>query len=175
MAPPGDIYERELKSLLSGEEKTIVKMVKTCSESERASYESVIGRPFVVVRAAGSLGIDLVALRGDFSFPIEVKSSSEDTIHFSRSARMTEQADALREECRRSGLLPLYAYRLKRVRGDPWRIFSIPIDEELKGALGLLQRRVPPMDVSGNGNYIMRWESGIKLSELLGFMEFCGE
>lgn len=174
MAAPGDIYERELKYLLSGDQKTIVKMVKTCDANERASYESTMKKPFIVVRAAGSLGIDLVALRGDFSFPIEVKSSSDDTIHFSRNARLTEQAQVLREDCMRSGLLPIYAYRLKGVRGDPWRVFSIPIEGKLSGALGLLQRKIPAMDMSNNGNYIMRWGAGIKLSELLEYMEFCG-
>lgn len=29
MAPPGDVYERELKALLAGECKAIAKMVKT--------------------------------------------------------------------------------------------------------------------------------------------------
>lgn len=76
MAAPGDVYERELKYLLSGDEKTINKMVKTCSDGERRAYMSVMEEPFVVVRAAGSLGMDLVALRWDFSFPIEVKSTA---------------------------------------------------------------------------------------------------
>ena len=31
MAAPGDVYERELKALLAGDEKAIAKMIKTCN------------------------------------------------------------------------------------------------------------------------------------------------
>ena len=167
MAAPGDIYERELKYLLSGDEKTINKMVKTCSDDERRAYMSVMKEPFVVVRAAGSLGMDLVALRWDYSFPIEVKSTADGILHFSRNPRLTEQAEKMRSECARSNLLPVYAFRLKGVRGDPWRVFTLPIDEDLRGNMGLVQRRVPDIRISPNGNYIMKWDDGMKLSEFL--------
>jgi Holliday junction resolvase len=170
MAAPGDVYERELKYLLSGDEKTINKMVKTCSDGERRAYMSVMEEPFVVVRAAGSLGMDLVALRWDFSFPIEVKSTADGILHFSRNTRLTEQAEKMKCECARSHILPLYAFRLKGVRGDPWRIFTIPMEEELKGNMGLLQRRVPGMRISPNGNYILKWDEGMKLSDFLDYL-----
>lgn len=170
MAAPGDGYERELKYLLSGDEKTIAKMVKTCSDDERTAYMSIMEEPFVVVRAAGSLGMDLVALRWDFSFPIEVKSTADGILHFSRNPRLTEQAEKMKCECARSHLLPVYAFRLKGVRGDPWRIFTIPIEEDLKGNMGFLQRRVPGMRISPNGNYILRWDEGMKLSEFLKYL-----
>ena len=55
----------------------------------------VIKRPFLVVRAAGS-GMegsgDLLALRGDMSFPIEVKSSKESKLYL--SGRTSEQYNA---------------------------------------------------------------------------------
>jgi hypothetical protein len=171
MAAPGDIYERELKYLLSGEKKIIDKMVKTCDEQEKIAYSSMLKDPFVMIRAAGSLGVDLVALRWDFSFPIEVKSSGEEIMHFSRNPRLTEQAERMRDECARSHLLPVYAFRLKGVRGDPWRIFTLPTKEKLKGNMGLLQRKVPEVDVSTNGNYIMRWNNGMKLSNFIEYME----
>ncbi|MDR2698991.1 MAG: Holliday junction resolvase [Candidatus Methanoplasma sp.] len=170
MAAAGDIYERELKSLLSGDKKTITKMIKTCSEDESRSYSLMLEDPFLVIRAAGSLGVDLVALRWDFSFPIEVKSSAEETMHFSRNPRLTEQAAKMKDVCCRSNLLPVYAFRLKSVRGDPWRVFTIPTEEELRGRNELLRKRIPKMEVTGNGNYIMRWEDGIKLSDLISYM-----
>ncbi|MDR1690709.1 MAG: Holliday junction resolvase [Candidatus Methanoplasma sp.] len=169
-ATAGDIYERELKHLLGGDQKVIAKMVKTCDEEESRSYNMMLDDPFLVVRAAGSLGVDLVALRWDFSFPIEVKSSAECTMHFSRNPRLTEQAAKMKETCSRSDLLPVYAFRLKSVRGDPWRIFTIPTDEELRGKNELLRRRIPKMEVTSNGNYIMRWEDGMKLCDLLSYM-----
>ncbi|MCL2317549.1 MAG: Holliday junction resolvase [Methanomassiliicoccaceae archaeon] len=166
----GNIYERELKHVLSGDKKAISQMIKTCSEEESKAYSLMLNDPFLVVRAAGSLGVDLVALRWDFSFPIEVKSSAEETMHFSRNPRLAEQADKMKRSCFRSSLLPIYAFRLKGVRGDPWRIFTMPSDEEIKGRNENLRRVLPKMEVTGKGNYIMRWNEGMKLCDLLTFM-----
>lgn len=170
MATNGDAYERELKSLLSGETKAISKMIKTCSAVESASYNLMLSEPFLVIRAAGSLGVDLVALRWDFSFPIEVKSSSDEVLHFSKNQRLCDQADKMLDECCRSHLVPLYAFRLKGFRGDPWRIFTIPSEHSFKGRNSLLFRRIPKLDLSNNGNYIMRWSEGMKLSDLLMYI-----
>ncbi len=166
MSAPGDVYERELKSLLTGEDKALSKMVKTCSSMETAGYMRMSTEPFLVIRAAGSLGVDLVALRWDFSFPIEVKSSSESTLHFSKSPRLSEQAERMLGDCCRSHLVPIYAYRLKGVRGDPWRLFTIPTDHEFKGRHAILYRRMPKLGTTSEGNYVMHWEDGMKLSDL---------
>ncbi len=170
MAAPGDVYERELKALLIGDEKALAKMVKTCNSMEKAGYMRMSLEPFLVIRAAGSLGVDLVALRWDFSFPIEVKSSSDSTLHFSKSQRLIEQADRMLEECKKSHLVPIYAFRLKGVHGDPWRVFTIPTDHEFKGRHAILYRRMPKISVSSEGNYIMRWEEGMKLSDLFLYL-----
>jgi Holliday junction resolvase len=165
----GDIYERELKALLGGDEKVLTRMIKTCDEREKEGYLSIRKRPFMVVRAAGSLGIDLVALWGDLALPIEVKSSKNDVFWFSNSPRLLEQAKSMTETCSRSGLVPIYAFRLKGVRGDPWRVFSLPV-RETEGRLALLQRKVPVPEHSGKGNMIMRWQDGMKLSEFIEYM-----
>ena len=178
MSAPGDVYERELKSLLIGDEKAISKTIKTCSAMEKAGYILMRTEPFLVIRAAGSLGVDLVALRWDFSFPIEVKSSADSTLHFSRSQRLTEQADRMLSDCESSHLVPIYAYRLKGIHGDPWRVFTIPTDHEFKGRHAILYRRMPKIDVSAEGNYIMRWDEGMKLSDLilyLGMSDYSSE
>ena len=171
MAAPGDTYERELKALLAGDEKAVAKMVKTCNAMETAAYNTMLMEPFLVIRAAGSLGVDLVALRWDFSFPIEVKSSSDQVLHFSRSQRLIEQADTMLGECKRCHLVPIYAFRLKGFRGDPWRVFTIPTDHEFKGRHSVLYRRLPKLEVSNSGNYIMRWEEGMKLSDFLMYTD----
>ena len=170
MAATGEPYERELKGLLSGDEKVINKMIKTCDPREKQAYMSMLENPFLVTRAAGSLGIDLVALRWDFSFPIEVKSSAEDVMHFSKNARLIEQANDMLDECTQSHLVPIYAYRLKAFRGDPWRIFTIPTDHDFKGRNAVLYRRIPKFETSNNGNFIMRWENGMKLSDLISYV-----
>ena len=170
MAAPGDVYERELKSILMGERSAVKKMVKTCDSMETAGYMRISLDPFLVIRAAGSLGVDLVALRWDFSFPIEVKSSSDSILHFSKSQRLIDQADKMLSDCQKSHLVPIYAYRLKGVRGDPWRVFTIPTDHEYKGRHAILYRRMPKIGVTSEGNYIMRWEEGMKLSDLILYL-----
>ncbi len=165
----GDAYERELKAILSADEKALAKMLKTCDEEERQGYLSIHKRPFMVVRAAGSLGIDLVAIWGDLALPIEVKSSKNGVLWFSNSQRLLDQADLFTRECSKSGLVPIYAFRLKGYRGDPWRVFALPI-RKVEGRLSLIQRILPLPDESSNGNYILRWEGGIKLSKLLSYL-----
>jgi hypothetical protein len=113
-----------------------------------------------------------VALRWDFSFPIEVKSSQTDVLRFSSNPRLKEQAERMSEECARSCLIPMYAFRLKGFKGDPWRLFSLPMDRQLEGRVGMLQRRIPPIELNNNGNYIMRWQDGLKLSKLLAYLDY---
>ena len=175
MATAGDRYERELKYLLAGDAKTLKTMVKTCDDAERCAYTSIIDNPFVVIRAAGSLGVDLVALRWDLSFPIEVKSSAESTLRFSRNPRLAEQAEKMIEECQKASLIPIYAFRLKGHRGDPWRIFALPLGASLKGRMRLVQKTIPQVEISHNGNFIMKWENGMKLSKFIEYVGMNGE
>jgi len=170
MATGGDRYERELKYLLTGDEKTVRTMIKTCDDEERCAYASMIDNPFVVIRAAGSLGVDLVALRWDFSFPIEVKSSAEDVLRFSRNPRLAEQAEKMINECQRASLVPIYAFRLKSYRGDPWRVFTLPMGCTMKGQMGLIQKRIPQIEMNSKGNFIMRWADGMKLSKFMDYI-----
>ena len=59
MTAPGDTYERELKALLAGDKRAVERMVKTCNAMETAAYNTMLLEPFLVIRAAGSLGVDL--------------------------------------------------------------------------------------------------------------------
>ncbi|MDG6221400.1 MAG: Holliday junction resolvase [Candidatus Thermoplasmatota archaeon] len=165
----GTAYERELKGILSGDEKVIEKCIKTCSLEDRESYRSTIEKPFIVIRAAGSFGVDLVAIRGDYSFPIEEKASVHDVLHFSHKPRLHEQAEKLREMCQRAGLFPLYAFRLKGAKGDSWRVFTLEI-EGLEGRLALLYKRIPQVSKTKSGNLVLRWEEGMPLSQFLSYM-----
>ena len=106
----GGVYERELRAVLAGELKGVRAVTKSCSEIERACAMQVIQRPFLVVRApgSGSEGTgDLLVLRGDMCFPIEVKSSKYPKQYL--SGRTMLQYEALRSTGERCGLLPLYA------------------------------------------------------------------
>lgn len=166
------VYERELKGILSGDEDVIRKTIKTCTPEEQAAYLKARLRPFLVVRGAGSLGVDLVALRGDVSFPIEVKSASKDVIHFADAGRRNQdQADAMQRECSRASVIPLYAFRLKGVRGDSWRVMTLPT-ENLPPRIQVLYDRIPKVERTAAGNYALRWQTGLPLSKLLELL--CG-
>ena len=163
-------YERELKNILEGESKTIMKITKTCTTIEKINYSKISEKPFAVIRAAGSFGIDLVATRGDISFLTEVKSSIEDTIHFSNiGGRLQEQAETMKNICEKTKTLPIYAFRTKGKRGDSWRIFTMDINN-LEGRSNILHRRLPKLRKSKSGNFIMKWDEGMPLSDFISYL-----
>jgi Holliday junction resolvase len=166
----GSQYEREFRSILEADEPLLNRITKSCSISERENYFRVRDKPFAVIRAAGSLGIDLVAVRGDVSFLVEIKTSSSSTLHFSSMAgKLQQQAESMKALCEKTLTLPLYAFRLKRHRGDSWRIFTVD-HNTLQGRLRIVHQRLPLLDKSPNGNYIMRWEEGMPLSDFLDYL-----
>lgn len=169
-------YERELKELLQGEPSRVRSYARQLDPTERSEFEQVIDRPFLVIRAAGSLGFDLVALRREFAFPLEVKASGEASVRFTAaSGRAAEQLDEHRDAVARVGLMVLYAYRRIGHRSEePWRLFSAsrPIGD---GMLGVLARRLPPIETTRDGNAILRWESGMPLSRFVKTFHYLTE
>ncbi|MFW6141522.1 MAG: Holliday junction resolvase [Candidatus Saliniplasma sp.] len=163
-------YERELKGILSGDEEVIKDSTKTCTQKEIDGYRAIHDIPFLVVRAGGSLGIDLIALRGEISFPIEVKSSKENVLYFRNEGRLREQAEWMKEVCTDSNVLPLYAYRLKSQRGDKWRVYTMELDG-MKRKHKVLQRKIPYMQRTVHGNLKMEWDKGMPLSQLLSYLK----
>ena len=161
-------YERELRALLEGDAEAVAHYARSLPPEDRAILERASRSPFLVVRAAGSLGFDLVALRSEFAFPVEVKASGEDTIHFSAaSGRAAEQLEEHRRRVERVGLVVLYAYRRVGIRTEePWRIFAAPT-APTPGRLGLLRQRLPVVDRTRQGNAVLRWNDGMPLSRFL--------
>lgn len=163
-------YERELKSILEGEDKILSKITKTCTAIEKDNYSKITEKPFAVIRAAGSLGVDLVATRGDISFLTEVKTSVGDILHFSSvGGKLQEQAETMKKMCETTKTLPIYAFRTKGKRGDSWRIFTLDING-LEGRMGVLHKRLPKLKKSKNGNFIMRWDKGMPLSDFISYL-----
>ena len=163
-------YERELRQVLAGLTKGVDSIIKSCNEIEKAKMRLIEKRPFLVVRAAGS-GLegsgDLLALRGDICFPIEVKSSKEAKLYL--SGRTVEQYNSLVYEGNRSCLMPLYAYRLKGVRGDSWRIFRVET-ETLHGKLRKLEPSIPSLPLTRNGKPYLNWKDGLPLNEFIALV-----
>ncbi len=164
-----DGYERELRSLLSGEPAAVRSYARALPPAERGDFERLIEEPFLVVRGAGSLGLDLVALRREFALPIEVKASSSDVIRFTAAGgRANAQLAAHRRAVERVGLMVLYAYRRLGVRGEEsWRLFVTGRPPD-RGLLGLVCRALPPVESTREGNGILRWDGGMPLSRFLG-------
>lgn len=163
-------YERELRAVLAGSPEGVRAVTRSCSELEKAKAMRVVKRPFLVVRAAGS-GMegsgDIVALRGDLCFPIEVKTFKLRKVYL--SGRTREQHDAMKAEGERCGIMPLYAQRLKGVRGDSWRIFRVET-ENLSGRLALLARRIPALPLTKQGNPMLHWDEGMPLHIFLALV-----
>jgi len=166
-------YERELRSLLEGQPKAVRGYARTLPPTERSEFERLIEQPFLIIRAAGSLGFDLVALRKEFAFPFEVKASSEPVIRFSAaSGRANAQLESHRKAVGRVGLTVLYAYRRLGLRGEEtWRVF-VAGDVPQTGRIGALCRRLPPVSRTPDGNGILRWEEGRPLSQFLYHVRF---
>lgn len=163
-------YEREIKGILEGERDIISKITKSCNVIEKNNYFKIFDKPFVVIRAAGSFGIDLVAVRGDISFLLEVKSSIENTIHFSSiNGKLQKQAVNMQNICEKTKTLPIYAYRIKNYRGDSWKLFTLDI-KNVEGRLKLLHSRIPKLVRSKKGYFIMRWDQGLSLSDLILYL-----
>ncbi|HYK92643.1 MAG TPA: Holliday junction resolvase [Thermoplasmata archaeon] len=176
MSRSSSAYERELKGLLQGEREAVDRYSRSLEPADRETLRRASRSPFLVVRAAGSLGFDLVALRNEFAFPVEVKASSHDTIHFTAaSGRAAEQLEEHRKSVERVGLIVLYAYRMVGYRaGDPWRIFAAPTQAP-SGRLGVLQQRLPQVDQTRQGNAVLRWNDGMPLVRFLERISFLTE
>ena len=141
----GSAYERELKAIL-----------------QSGSYRGVRFRPYVVVRAAGSHGFDLVAMRDGEAIPIEVKASHEASIPFSSASGYAQrQYEELVDTIRRTGMPLLYAYRRIGVRdGCAWRLFAARV------TVGIAIP-IPPVGLTSQGGVVLRWYDGCQLGALL--------
>lgn len=163
-------YERELRAVLIGSPDGVRAVTRSCTAAEKARAMQVIRRPFLVVRAAGS-GVagagDLLAVRGDISFPIEVKTTKEKKVYL--SGRTMVQYLDLQKEGERCGLMPLYAMRLKGVRGDSWRIFKVETSN-LTGTVSVLARRLPSLPLTRNGTPHLDWDEGLPLHKFLSLL-----
>ncbi|MEM4729902.1 MAG: Holliday junction resolvase [Thermoplasmata archaeon] len=161
------VYERELKGILMADPEVLKRVVAHLPPEEQLAYMRIIERPFVVVRAAGSFGVDM-AVVGIIPFLVEEKTSVDDVYHFNKP-RIIEQAEHLKRLCMEAGVTPVYAYRLKRLRGgDPWRLFTIELDEKkLYGLQRLFYSRLPKLEYTRSNNYVMRWGSGWPLHSFI--------
>lgn len=164
----GSGYERELRALLEGDRAAIAAYGRRVPAAERRTLSQLAQTPFLVVRAAGSFGFDLVALREYFAFPFEVKSSHEGTIRFSSSGgRAEEQLADHRRTADRVGLLVIYAFRrVGGPRGDAWRLFIAP-GPDGSGWRHVVRRRLPEVERTRDGNGVLRWERGLPLVQFV--------
>jgi len=162
-------YERELRSLLEGDRGALRHYARYLAPEQRRTLDRLERGPFLVVRAAGSHGFDLVAMRAGFAFPIEAKASSDEVIRFSSaSGRAGDQLHEHLEAAKRGGLVVLYAYRLLGSRtGEPWRLFTPQTENHQHGRVEYLRNHLPPIERTRDGNGVLRWSNGLPLSSFL--------
>jgi hypothetical protein len=75
----------------------------------------------------------------------------------------------MKNVCEKTKTVPIYAYRIKNHRGDVWRIFTFNIIG-LEGKTNLIHKRIPKLEESKNGNYVMRWGDGMPLSDFISYL-----
>ncbi len=151
---PHGKYERELKKILMGDEEQIEDSTKSCSDEVKEKYLLFKDTPLLVNRGAGSFGVDLMAVRNDMNFIIEVKSCKNDVIYLSDSGRLKEQRSTIQEYSKNYGITPLYAYRIKTKRGERWEFFT-----------ALDSFDYPSFSRTTQGGFKLDWGEGMKLSE----------
>ena len=155
----GSDYERELRDILEGNPED---HIKSLSEDKKEIYREMEDQPFSIVRGAGSLGIDLVAMRDMIYLPIEVKSSKDETIYFSDDPRLQEQVDDLIEESKRTNIPVAFARRKKGIRGERWEMFRIRSPSSEKKLWFL-----PTIPKTKKGSWKLPWGEGLELSSFI--------
>ena len=76
----------------------------------------------------------------------------------------------MQRECSRASVIPLYAFRRKGVRGaDPWRVMTLPT-EGLPPRMTILYDRIPKVERTTGGNFVLRWEEGLPLNKFLDLL-----
>ncbi len=165
----GSKYERELKQILRGDKEKIDDVTNSCRDNIRNSYYTFKYNPFLVVRGAGSLGVDLIAIRGEFSLLLEIKSSKQSTINLS-GKRLKEQKRDIISLAIETDVVPLYCFRMKNKRGERWSIFTIGIQNQLNTKNKKIMNHIPTL-ISTGKNSKMVWERGKKLNEFADLYE----
>jgi Holliday junction resolvase len=162
-------YERELRAILEGDPEALRRYSRCLPPERRPIVDRLRRHPFLVVRAAGSHGFDLVALRNGVAFPIEVKASGGPVIRFSDgSGRADDQLSDHVAAARRGGLVVVYAYRRLGERGaDAWRLFTPNEANGIAGRVALVGNRLPRIERTPRGNGVLRWTHGEPLSGFL--------
>jgi len=164
----GGEFERELKGILEARPDILARVTRTCPPDEAENYGRIVLFPFMVIRAAGSFGIDLVAFREGILLPIEVKSSIRRRLWLG-SEKHVRQVEGFHESCRRSGVVPVYAFRLKGQRGDAWRVFTAG-DLEPIGLSRLLFDVLPRVAITGSDRVVLPWEEGMPLNRFIAYL-----
>lgn len=164
----GTNAERELRSILMGDEGLIEEETKSVSPDRMDYYYHLVDNSFLTLRGAGSLGIDIVAMRGSLTLPIEVKTTKNkyDTVYFNDDDE--EQYQWMVEQSNEKELASFYAYRRSGVRGERWRMYRVP------SPLSALNFGFLPLLSETPSKHKIVWEDGLPLSRFIEEIESYG-
>ncbi|GIS27392.1 MAG: hypothetical protein CM15mP128_1510 [Methanobacteriota archaeon] len=162
----GSAYERELLHVLAGSADGVDAVTRSCTPRRSASacvqsskLPSWSFEPGKRYRGTG----DLLVLRGDALSP-SGECSKDRKLYL--SGRTLDQHDALVATGERTGLMPLYAYRLKGTRGDSWRIFRVKTSH-VSGHMERLVAHVPLLPLTARGRPHLDWDQGLPLNRFV--------
>lgn len=159
----GGNYERELKKIFEGDKEKINQLCKTLPEEVVPAYKQMIDCPFLVVRGAGSLGIDLIVMRNVHYFAFEVKSSKNKTIYLSGDNRLSEQADKMKELSEELNIRMYYPQRLKTKKHiEKWKMFRVKTKVS-----NIVGTNIPAVPCTVHGNRKLEFDEGLPLSDFL--------
>lgn len=161
-------YERELRDILMGEEETIEKITKTMAEEPTHIYRRCMDKPFLIMRGAGSLGIDLFANRGRLFFAIEEKASTG-KMYFTDDDRLPEQHKQFEDYAENRGMPYIYAKRSKGKSGEKWYVFRTEKSPIARMVTDVSQ--IPFIPETVHGNKYLYHEDGIPLSKFLTLLK----
>jgi len=157
-------YERELRDILMGDVETIETISKTMDERSTEAYRTCIDKPFLIMRGAGSLGIDLFATRKDVFFAIEEKSYSN-RMYFSDQKRLKEQHQVFEEYAEEIGLPYIYGFRKKGKSGEKWAVFR-----SQKSKIGRVigdETKLPLIPQTTHDSRYLSYDEGLPLSRFI--------
>jgi len=165
----GTNAERELRSILKGDEAIIEEETKSVPDERVEYYYSLTENPFLTLRGAGSLGIDVVAMRGSLTLPIEVKTTKNkyDKVYFNDDDE--EQYQWMVNESNEKEIASFYGYRRSGYRGERWRVYRVP------SPMSALNFGFLPLLSETPTKHKIEWEDGMPLSYFIEEIEGYGK
>ena len=158
------IYERELKNIFYNTYEYV-------SNTKKEQHDHLKKMNVGIIRGAGSLGIDLIAIRNGKCLAIEVKSSKRKAVYFSSDQRVIKQYNDYVDLTDYCNIPILYMLRKKNLREEKWEVFRLDSKYSLE-----YFSWVPTIPKTPSGHPFLAQNAGLNLSDfILRISDYWGE